>query len=181
MELPQAAPVNYRQNRTIMNLLEAISLDVVPSPPPFLDFPLAQQKSFRQGKTILLAEDDDDLRYVMECTLTAMGYLVLPCANAQLAISAFHSQSVVDILLTDFEMPGKSGVELARELTGICPPLPVVVITGSTLSPEILQEMQDKHWIYISKPCRLPHLEATLANILTPERALTAKLKELAA
>ncbi len=164
-----------------MNLLEAISLDVAPSPPPLLDFPSPQQKYSGQLKTVLLAEDNDDLRYVMECSLTAMGYLVIACANAQLACSAFHSHPAIDLLLTDFEMPGKSGVELARELTGICPPLPVIVLTGSTLSSETLQEIHDRHWIYISKPCRLPHLEATLAEVLIHERSSAANAEELAA
>ena len=63
-------------------------------------------------------------------------------------------------------MPGQSGVELARELTSLRPSLPVLIITGSTLSPETLREIDDKRWIYIAKPCRLPSLEATLERIL---------------
>jgi CheY-like chemotaxis protein len=40
-------------------------------------------------------------------------------------------------------MPGRTGLELARELTAIKPMLPVVVITGSVLSSELLEELQD--------------------------------------
>ena len=125
-------------------------------------------------KTVLLAEDDDDLRYVMECTLTAMGFVVVACADAQLASTAFLAQPAVDILLTDFEMPRKSGLELARELTVLRPTLPVMIITGSLLSPAAVQEMHQRRWIYVSKPCHLPALESTLKELLMTERSAAA-------
>ena len=147
-----------------MKSLQAAALDLCSSSSP--DLPLPQRKAFRQPKTILLAEDDDALRYVMDCTLTSMGYRVIACADAQVACCAFHSRSGIDILLTDVEMPGRSGFELARELTKACPSLPVMIITGSTLSDETLQEIEDKRWIYVRKPYRLPSLEATLEQLL---------------
>ena len=162
-----------------MNFVEPTSLDSIQS--PALDFPLPQQKMVGQLKTILLAEDDDDLRFVMECTLTAMGYQVIACADAQLAYFAFHSQSVIDVLLTDFQMPGKSGIELARELTGTHPSLPVMIITGSILSAETVQEIQNRNWIYVSKPCHMPSLEATLKKLLVAECQGMTKAPALAA
>lgn len=118
-------------------------------------------------KTVLLAEDDEDLRYVMECSLRAMGYDVVACADAQLASAAFHAHPAIDILLTDFEMPKRSGMELARELTTSCPALPVMIVTGSILSSAAMQEIHDRRWTYVSKPCRLSALESTLQEILT--------------
>ena len=61
---------------------------------------IASGNSSRQSKTILLAEDDHDLRYVMECTFKAMGYQVVACADAQIASCAFRSRSTIDMLLT---------------------------------------------------------------------------------
>lgn len=120
--------------------------------------------------TVLLAEDDDDLRYVVECSLTMMGYRVVACADALLAASAFQSQPAVDILLTDFNMPGRSGLELARELTDSRPSLPVVILTGSVLSAPLMQEIHTRGWTYVSKPCHLSALESTMSNLLTAER-----------
>ena len=147
-----------------MNLSGAVFLEGGQAPQ--LTPAAAQAKTYLRPKTILLAEDDDSLRCVMECTLTTFGYTVIACADAQLASAAFRSQPQIDMLLTDFQMPGRSGVELARELTGSCPSLPVMIITGSTLSAETLQELRDKRWIYVAKPCRLPSLQATLNEIL---------------
>lgn len=120
-------------------------------------------------KTILLAEDDEDLRYVMECSLRTMGYDVVACADAQLASTAFHTHPAIDILLTDFDMPGKSGLELARELTALCPALPVMILTGSVLAAATMQEIRDRRWTYVSKPCYLSALESNLQTMLMVE------------
>ena len=125
-------------------------------------------------RTVLLAEDNDDLRYVMECSLMAMGYAVVACADGQFASTAFHSHPVIDILLTDFEMPRRSGIELARELTASHPALPVILITGSLLSSATMQEIYVRRWIYVSKPCRFPALESTLNDVLMRERHIAA-------
>lgn len=128
----------------------------------------------RAVKTVLLAEDNDDLRYVMECSLQAMGYAVIACADGQLALSAFHSHATVDVLLTDFEMPRKSGLELARELTSLRPSLPVMMITGSILPVAITQELTNRRWTYLSKPCHLSHLESVLESVLRSESNVAA-------
>ena len=137
-----------------MHPLEAASLDL--RSPPFKELSLPQKKVIRQLKTILLAEDDDDLRWVMECTFTTMGYQVIACADAQLASAVFRSQPAIDILLTDFQMPGQSGMELARELTAVCPSLPVIIITGSTLSPRCCRRCRTKSGFMSANPtvCR---------------------------
>ena len=105
----------------------------------------------------------------MECTLTVMGYRVVACADAKRASRAFSSHQSIDLLLTDFEMPDQSGIELARELTALCPLLPVMIITGSVLSATNMQEIHRRHWVYVSKPCQLSSLETTMKHLLRIE------------
>jgi DNA-binding NtrC family response regulator len=116
-------------------------------------------------KALLLAEDDDDLRLIMEYSLSAMGYLVVPCADASLASAAFRTNAI-DVLLADFEMPGRTGLELARELTAVQPMLPVMVITGSVLSSELLQELQHRQWVYLRKPSDLSVVKSILEKLI---------------
>lgn len=47
--------------------------------------------SVRTEKTVLLAEDDEDLRVERECTLRSMGYGVVACADGHLALAAFST------------------------------------------------------------------------------------------
>lgn len=120
-------------------------------------------------KTVLLAEDNDDLRYVMELSLRAMGYQVVACADAHLASAAFRSHPAIDLLMTDFEMPRRTGIELARELTALCPALRVMIVTGSLLPPSTMQEIHERQWTFVSKPCRLSALEITMKTMLRAE------------
>ncbi len=150
-----------------MNLLEAT--DQRPSAVQNASLSERHKETLHPKKNILLAEDNDDLRFVMELTLTAMGYSVVACADANFASVAFRQQPVIDILLTDFEMPGKTGLELARELSAIRPSMPIMIITGSTLSSEHLQEIYERRWIYMTKPCHLTALESTLKQTLFAE------------
>ena len=125
-----------------------------------------EQEAFRTRKTILVAEDDPDLRYVMMCSLHAMGYSVVTAGDAFLASTAFKTHGGIDLLLTDFDMPGRTGMELARELTGLRPTLPVLIITGSILQAETLTEINTRHWTYVSKPCHLLALDLALQREL---------------
>ena len=150
-----------------MNLLEVAPVKYTRTPIPELSE--TERKVFRILKTVLLAEDDDDLRYVMECSLHAMGYLVVACADADLASKAFDSHPNIDLLMTDFEMPRKSGLELARELTALCPALPVMIITGSLLPDTTMREIRERRWTYISKPCHLITLESTMEAMLNAQ------------
>ena len=125
-------------------------------------FAPVEQRVLLGRRTVLLAEDDDDLRCVMEQTFNAMGYLVAACPNAERALDTFKSSRHFDVLVTDFQMPGKSGIELARELTALRPQLPVVIITGTTLSSSAMHEIRERQWVYVSKPCDLSSLRSTL-------------------
>jgi DNA-binding NtrC family response regulator len=133
----------------------------------------ANREAIANQKTLLLAEDDEDLRLIMECSLSAMGYRVVACADASLASAAFRTNAI-DVLLTDFEMPGSTGLELARELAAVQPTLPVMVITGSMLSSEILQELQDRHWVYLRKPSNLSVVKSILEKLTHVHDSLAA-------
>jgi CheY-like chemotaxis protein len=95
--------------------------------------------------TILLAEDNDDLRYVLETYLEMIGYGVVPCCDGQVASAMFLSNTRIDALISDLEMPGKSGLELARELTLIRPTLPVLIVSGSQISSDMAFEMESRN------------------------------------
>lgn len=102
-------------------------------------------------QTILLVDDEEDLRYVMGLTLSMHGYRVVPCSTAELASSSFRKTSSIDLLLTDMQMPGKSGIELARELTALQTSLPVLIVSGGIPTPGARSEMRDRGWKFLTK------------------------------
>lgn len=120
--------------------------------------------------TVLFAEDHDDLRELTTHLLKSMDFSVIACESAELASEAFHSRPAIDILLTDLQMPGRSGVELARELTALQPSLPVLMVSGSIPTHELLTEVRDRQWTFLSKPCRFTTLIAAMDTLLKANR-----------
>jgi hypothetical protein len=84
--------------------------------------------------TVLLAEDDECVRGLTRRILTTAGYTVLETASGQEALDllARHTDSPVDILVTDMVMPGMGGRELAERVTRDRPGLPILCVSGYT-------------------------------------------------
>ena len=129
--------------------------------------PVQDGSTFRQ-KSILLVEDNDDLREVCDMFLNMVGFNVVACSDAQSASAAFRSSIPVDVLLSDLEMPGQSGLELARELTNLCPSLPVMIVSGAFITDGMSSEMRVRNWKFLAKPCGLPDILSNLKILLDP-------------
>ena len=85
------------------------------------------------GATILVVEDEAAVRNLVLAALASEGYRLLPAASAEEALEvAARDGRTIDLLLTDANMPGIGGVELAARLTAIHPALRVVVMSGYT-------------------------------------------------
>jgi two-component system, OmpR family, response regulator len=82
---------------------------------------------------ILVVEDDDDNREILAHTLTVEGATVMAVSTAREALSFLSS---VDIVLTDFVMPGEDGVWLLEQANKHPRPIPVIAISGFDESQE---------------------------------------------
>ena len=87
---------------------------------------------------ILVAEDEDAVRGVVERMLTGHDHEVLTAAHPDEALAMARDGVPIDMLITDIVMPGMSGPELASCLTERQPGLPVMFISGYTDSPDAL-------------------------------------------
>ncbi|MGL5837568.1 MAG: PAS domain-containing protein [Sphingorhabdus sp.] len=79
--------------------------------------------------SILLVDDDDQVRPITAMTLRDLGYTVIEAdgAGAAIAMAQLHP---IDLLVTDIIMPNVDGVSLARQLRGSRPDLSVLFVTG---------------------------------------------------
>ena len=116
--------------------------------------------------TVLSVDDNDDLLYVMGLTLSMMGFEVISCSDAHSASAAFHARDGIDLLITDLEMPGRSGVELALELCSLRSSLPVLIVSGNYLSANLLQEIRAKQWRFLTKPYATSELSTHIHDLL---------------
>lgn len=99
---------------------------VIASPPPGA----ARDEGSLAG-TVLLVEDSPALRRQLRRLLVATGLKVLDTGSAEEALRLSREAGAgVSLLLTDVGLPGRSGAELAREMRGQAPRLPVLLISG---------------------------------------------------
>jgi len=95
--------------------------------------PIVMQPCCGSGPTTALLVDDDDAVREFCCSLlTASGFTVLEANNGLEAILiSIHLRGAIDILITDLEMPGISGVELGRTFNELWPGVNVLYMSGS--------------------------------------------------
>ncbi len=82
-------------------------------------------------ETVLLVEDEDDLREVLQEGLEALGYVVVTARNGKEALERCH-QAAFDVVVTDVVMPEMNGRELSERLTVSFPELKTLYISGFT-------------------------------------------------
>ena len=114
--------------------------------------------------TILLVEDDSDVRDVVADVLDARNFKVLAARDGYDAIrllTAYH----VDVMFTDIVMPGLSGFELAAQAKLIQPPLRVLFTTGYDGNAPG-RELALHYGKILQKPLRVAELVAAIEDAL---------------
>ncbi len=120
--------------------------------------------SRRESKaTILVVDDDQDIRFIVARTLEKMGYKVLAVETGAEGVQAVESQKV-DLALVDVKMPGMAGRETIREIRKLNPQLPIILLTGSPDWPD--RELRATTQGCIYKPFRLEQLRTTVRKTL---------------
>ncbi len=117
-------------------------------------------------KTILLADDDDNLRRVLEFQLSEAGYKILTAADGPQALKIFTNNDF-DCVITDLRMPNLSGMELLEKIKTINTETPVIVITAFGEVETAVSAMKAGAFDYINKPFNRDEI------LLTLERALS--------
>jgi PAS domain S-box-containing protein len=80
---------------------------------------------------ILLVDDEAAISEMIRLVLTRLGYTVSAFTHPDEALAAFHeAPTLVDLLITDMTMPGRTGLDLARRVRRRRPDLPVIICTG---------------------------------------------------
>jgi signal transduction histidine kinase/ActR/RegA family two-component response regulator len=89
----------------------------------------AWTKSSR-GATVLLVDDDNEVREVTRAMLHDLGHAVFEAGSGDAALDILQRESSIDLLIVDFAMPGMNGAEVARLVRARQPTLPVLIVTG---------------------------------------------------
>ncbi len=107
----------------------------------------------RGTETILIVEDDENVRKLSKEVLLTQGYRVLEAHNGEQAIEIYKQQGeTIDLILTDVIMPGMSGKELVDLLLSINAELKVIFFSGYTDNTIVHQGILDEDTHFIQKP-----------------------------
>jgi len=134
-----------------------------------LDLPVEQEVpiSLAGTETILLVEDQEQVRGVALNILRRHGYQVIPARHPgeALLLSEKHAGDI-DLVLTDIVMPNMSGPELAQRLTAARPRLKVVFMSGYTDESVVRHGVLESGAAFIQKPLTLGLLLRKIRSVL---------------
>ncbi|TAH11359.1 MAG: response regulator [Curvibacter sp.] len=120
------------------------------------------------GRHVMYVDDDQALVFLVTRVLTRKGFTVTAFTDPHAALAALKTQaSMYDLLVTDYNMPGFSGVELLREAKALRGDLPVALASGY-VTPEIEQAaLQEGANALIYKPNDVNELCETVQRLMT--------------
>jgi two-component system chemotaxis response regulator CheY len=102
---------------------------------------------------VLLADDSGTMRAIIRRSLESLGVSgAVEAADGIQAVEIFKAGSGFDLVLTDWNMPGKSGVEVAREIRVLDKIVPIVIVTTEAEKSRVLEAIQAGVSDYLVKP-----------------------------
>jgi CheY-like chemotaxis protein len=113
--------------------------------------------------TILIVDDEPEVRTVVAEFLEDFGYRVVQAGGGSQALSRLRDNPAVRLLITDIRMPEMSGIELADLATERNPGLKVIFISGYFVAQQV-------HRRFLRKPFRMKELEAAVRAELCTTR-----------
>ncbi|HEY1147448.1 MAG TPA: response regulator [Pseudoduganella sp.] len=119
------------------------------------------------SETVLVVEDDPEVRTVVRDMLSALGYKVLEAENGDAALGILQAGVAIDVLFTDVVMPGKvSSPELARMARELQPGLAVLFTSGYPRNAIVHGGRLDEGLELLSKPYQRDELARKLREVL---------------
>ncbi len=119
---------------------------------------------------VLLVDDEESIRDSLYSLLESSGYDVLAASNGPEGLSiCSRSAPPIDLLVTDYDMPRMSGLELARECSRICCDLSVLYVSGSRPDEDLQADLRAPRRGLLAKPFRGQDLLRKVRELLLVE------------
>jgi two-component system response regulator PilR (NtrC family) len=119
---------------------------------------------------ILIVDDEEVLRDVLETVLRREGFDVLLAASGEEALSILDGNEEVDLVILDIMLPGISGIDTLRSVRVSSPSLPVIVITAFSSIDGAIEAMKHGAFHYIPKPFKNEEVVLTVNKALEQRR-----------
>jgi DNA-binding NtrC family response regulator len=128
--------------------------------------PTNAQRMIKKTKTILVVDDDpENVRTYCEI-LMDLGYRVIAREDVDTALVLIQGNTAVDLVITDYRMPGKTGLDFIVALRQLRPSLPVIMITAYGNIETYLHSISLGAFEYVNKPIKKKEFERIVQQAL---------------
>lgn len=117
-------------------------------------------------QTILIGEDESEVRGFLEMTLRCQGYQIEFAENGDEVMAQLRQHRSISAVLLDIMMPNKDGIETLREIRQLDENVPVVMLSGLATPVKIVEAMKFGATDFLAKPVTHEHLRSTLRKAL---------------
>jgi two-component system, cell cycle sensor histidine kinase and response regulator CckA len=139
---------------------------------PFVAEPERGGEAGAGMETVLVAEDEDDVRESIRAALEHYGYTVLSAADPATALVLARDRAdEIDLVVADLVLPDMNGRELGRRLAAIAPDLPVVYMSGQSEG----SQLAEREALFLAKPFSPPALASTIRAALRSAKVRTVR------
>ncbi|WP_397571836.1 sigma-54-dependent transcriptional regulator [Schlesneria sp. T3-172] len=121
---------------------------------------------------VLVVDDDRSVRHMLTQTLESINYEVATAETAEQAL-VLVAERQPDVVLLDIMLPGRSGLDVLRDIQSIDRRLPVIFVTADSGSSTAIEAMQLGAYDYVSKPLDLPQLNRLVESAIDSRRLMS--------
>jgi two-component system response regulator PilR (NtrC family) len=119
---------------------------------------------------VLIVDDEEVLRDVLDAVLRREGFEVLMASSGEEALAVLDEDDNIDLVILDIMLPGISGIDTLRSLRISNPSLPVIIITAFSSIDGAIQAMKHGAFHYIPKPFKNEEVILTVNKALEQRR-----------
>lgn len=119
--------------------------------------------------TVLVVDDDDQLRKSFHKLLTEEGYTVQTAASGEAGLAVVR-QKTPDVVILDVQLPGINGLETFRAIQQIDPKLPVIIMTAFGTTETAIEATQMGAFDYVLKPFEIPYMLSVIEKAVEAGR-----------
>jgi len=117
---------------------------------------------------ILVIDDEEMIRDLVQKILTRAGFAVVTAESGQSGINIFADNlHHIGLVLLDLTMDGMSGVDTLRRIRALSPDVPCLISSGQAPAPDEIPEQLKANVYFLQKPYRANQLAAMVSEIIT--------------
>ena len=121
----------------------------------------------KNGYTILVGEDELEVRAYLQMALNCLGYSVETAQDGEEVLAHLGStQNRISAVLLDLMMPHRDGMEVLREIRALSPDLPVIIVSGAGSTLNVVTAMKSGATDFLCKPVSHDEIRTALARAL---------------